>query len=164
MAVPIRYPERGSQRLRQGRRSETGRIYLVTFTTVRRVPVFACWEAALAAARAFHMPETWADSRLLCWVLMPDHWHGLVELGAGSELSALIRRVKGVTSRKVNQACGRRGALWAQGFHDHALRSEERTVDVARYIVLNPVRAGLVARLLDYPFWNAAWLEQEHRG
>ena len=30
--------------------------------------------------------------------------------------------------------------------------------DVARYIVANPLRAGLVKKLADYPFWNAVWL------
>jgi hypothetical protein len=29
---------------------------------------------------------------------------------------------------------------------------------VARYIVANPLRAGLVSRVGHYPFWNAVWL------
>jgi hypothetical protein len=29
---------------------------------------------------------------------------------------------------------------------------------VARYVVMNPVRAGLVSRVGDYPFWDAAWI------
>lgn len=50
--------------------------------------------------------------------------------------------------------------LWAPGFHDHALRREESIVDAARYIVLNPVRAGLVRCAGDYPFWDAVWLNR----
>ena len=30
--------------------------------------------------------------------------------------------------------------------------------DVARYIVANPLRAGLVERVGDYPYWDAVWL------
>ncbi|MFM2004374.1 MAG: hypothetical protein RLZZ09_29 [Pseudomonadota bacterium] len=29
---------------------------------------------------------------------------------------------------------------------------------IARYNVVNPLRAGLVDRIGDYPHWDAAWL------
>jgi REP element-mobilizing transposase RayT len=48
--------------------------------------------------------------------------------------------------------------VWQNGFHDHALRQEEDLAEVARYIVANPLRAGLVERLGDYPHWHAIWL------
>ncbi|MCY1446959.1 hypothetical protein D9M71_635550 [compost metagenome] len=48
--------------------------------------------------------------------------------------------------------------IWQKGFHDHALRHDEDLQDVARYIVANPLRAGLVKRAGDYPLWDAAWL------
>jgi hypothetical protein len=35
---------------------------------------------------------------------------------------------------------------------------EEDLAQIARYVVLNPVRAGLVRRVGDYPHWDAAWL------
>jgi hypothetical protein len=44
------------------------------------------------------------------------------------------------------------------GFHDHAVRSEEELPALARYIVANPVRAGLVARTGLYPHWDAVWV------
>ncbi|WP_419481271.1 REP-associated tyrosine transposase [Dokdonella sp.] len=157
-------PRRGSRLLRRGRHSEAGRIYLITFATANRAPLLADWNGALAVSRVLYMPAIWSESRLLCWVLMPDHWHGLVELGPQEDLSRLVRRLKGITSRKANQARERSGALWAEGFHDHALRAEEHVLDVARYIVLNPVRAGLVKRVGDYPFWDAVWIDQVHRG
>ncbi|MNE68641.1 hypothetical protein D3C80_1643130 [compost metagenome] len=50
------------------------------------------------------------------------------------------------------------GRLWQKGFHDHALRREEDVKAVARYVVANPLRAGLVEKLADYPFWDAIWL------
>ena len=50
------------------------------------------------------------------------------------------------------------GRVWAAGYHDRALRAEVDIPHVARYLVLNPVRAGLVARVGDYPFWDAVWI------
>ena len=151
-------PSRGSSLLRRGRYSEAGRIYLVTFATAGRIPVFSDWTIAKAAVRAAVRPEVWLGSRLLCWVLMPDHWHGLVELGPGETLARVVQRLKGRTARAVNEHRGMRGSLWATGFHDHALRAEEDVAGIARYVVLNPVRAGLVARVGDYPFWDAIWV------
>ncbi len=42
--------------------------------------------------------------------------------------------------------------VWQRSFFDHALRDEESLEAVARYIVSNPVRAGLVEDWRDYPF------------
>ncbi len=46
----------------------------------------------------------------------------------------------------------------AKTFHDRAMRKEEDLKAAARYIVANPLRAGLVERCGDYPLWDAVWL------
>lgn len=53
---------------------------------------------------------------------------------------------------------GHQGTCWQPAFHDHALRKDEDRINVARYIVANPLRAGLVERLGDYPHWDSIWL------
>ena len=45
-----------------------------------------------------------------------------------------------------------------RAFHDHALRANEDLRQAARYVIANPIRAGLVRRVGDYPFWNAIWV------
>ncbi len=50
------------------------------------------------------------------------------------------------------------GRIWQRGYHDHAIRYQESIKDIARYIVANPLRAGLVKSLRYYPYWNAMWL------
>ena len=109
-------------------------------------------------ARLLAAPEGRGTARLLCRVLMPDHWHAIVELGQDASLGILANRVKGRSARHFNRVMRRDGAVWAAGFHDRALRREQDLVGVARYVVANPVRAGLVARVGDYPFWDAQWL------
>lgn len=89
---------------------------------------------------------------------MPDHWHGLLQLGQSDTLSLAMNRFKALTAKVLRRQVGVEGAIWARAFHDHALRHEEDLQGTARYIVLNPVRAGLVRRIGDYPFWNAIWL------
>jgi putative transposase len=147
-----------SRRLRTGRASIEGGIYLLTFTTLERQPHFADFDRARVACASLAATESWPHARLLAWVLMPDHWHGLVELGATDSLSRSVSRAKAAATRAWNLAHDASGSLWAAGFHDRALRKEEDLVDSARYIVLNPVRAGLAARCGEYPFWDAIWL------
>jgi len=134
-----------------------GQIYLVTFVTFARVKLFLDPGAADACVRSLVDPRNWQSARLLAWVLMPDHWHGLVELGARAELSHLVRHIKACSARDIRIRRPDVPAVWQVGFHDHALRQEEGLVDLARYVVLNPVRAGLVARVGEYPYWDSVW-------
>ena len=147
-----------SVKLRQGRISVAGHIYLVTFTTAERNPHFKTWETASLAAGLLTEPTSWQRSRLLAWVLMPDHWHGLVQLGDSESLSACIGRLKGSTSRQLKLAHPHLGRVWGPGFHDRAMRSDDDLRATARYLAMNPVRAGLVKRVGDYPYWDAIWV------
>lgn len=149
---------RGHAALRRGRASVAGQVYLVTFTTYDRQPRFNEPDAAFAVSRALADRRLWASSRLLAWVLMPDHWHGLVELGAHDYVPSLVQRVKANTARQARQAVPGIDRVWASAYHDRALRAGEQLVDAARYVVMNPVRAGLVGRVGDYPFWDAVWV------
>ncbi|MNH39529.1 Transposase IS200 like protein [compost metagenome] len=88
---------------------------------------------------------------------MPDHLHWLVELRAVT-LSSLMRQFKSRSGTALCKARMSPGQVWQRGFHDRALRQEDDVRKVARYIVANPLRAGLVAEIGDYPHWDAVWL------
>ncbi len=132
--------------------------YLVTTTTRNRLPHFRHHEAARIASRTLSSAAVDAGIDLLAWVLMPDHLHLLCVLESGHTLGAGIARIKATMSREVNRACGTTGAMWARAYHDHAMRSEESLLVAARYIIANPVRAGLVQSVREYPYWNTVWL------
>jgi len=151
--------ESNAQALRRGRISAPGRVYLLTFNTRDRIRAFERWELARPASRAISAAESWSDSTLLCWVLMPDHWHGLLQLGTQESLARCVGRVRAATTRACSQVIGRKLDLWQHGFHDRALRREEDLRRIARYVVANPLRAGLVRQICDYPFWDAVWLD-----
>jgi len=144
--------------LRRGRASETGRAYLLTAVTHNRQPIFADWQLArllIKEMRSLH------DAKLVesfAWVVMPDHLHWLIKLGPLT-LAKLMQQIKSRSAIAINKACPDHYArLWQKGFHDHALRSEEDLQETARYIVANPLRAGLIQHIGDYPLWDAIWL------
>lgn len=143
--------------LRKGRISLTSQIYLLTATVENRQAIFADLAPARLLIRELRHAQASGLAESLAWVVMPDHLHWLVSLQQGS-LSELMHRVKGRSALQVNSRLGRQGKLWQEGFHDRALRREEDILPTARYIVANPLRAGLVKRIGDYPFWDAVWL------
>ena len=145
-------PNAGHCSLRKGRISLPGQVYHVTTTTVSRTPFFADHRAAQAAVHCFEDISLLCDTRMLAWVLMPDHAHWLLELGEDRSLQSLVDVLKSFSARNVNLALGRHGPIWARGYHDRAMLHEQDIAGVAHYILANPVRSGLTERVDDYPY------------
>jgi putative transposase len=150
-------PSQRGKDLRNGRYSETGRIYLLTSVTFGRQPLFNDWRIGRLVVDQFRNAEQKGLANSLAWVVMPDHFHWLVELKKGS-LGMLMRRIKAGSALGVMRAGQTPFRVWQKGYHDRAIRREEDLQSVARYIVANPLRAGLVRRVGDYPLWDAVWL------
>jgi REP element-mobilizing transposase RayT len=141
----------GARRLRAGRWSAVGQIYLITTVTCHRFPLFDDFYRARVLVDIMREDQARGSHQTLAFVVMPDHLHWLLELKQGT-LSALVGRVKSLAGKRIGRP------LWQDGFHDRALRQEEDVLAVARYIVANPVRAGLVRGVGQYPHWDAVWL------
>ena len=148
----------GHGALRRGRVSLPGQVYHVTVATGRRMPWFADFHVGCEAVRAFRQPGVLGDAFLLAWVLMPDHAHWLLQMGSAMPMERLVARMKSASGVQANRVLARAGPLWQPAFHDRALRADDDLRSVARYIVANPLRAGLVEHIGDYPFWDCAWL------
>jgi REP element-mobilizing transposase RayT len=144
--------------LRKGRFSEANRAYFITTVVAGRRPLFADFRAArMLVAEAHRLHE---EERLLslAWVVMPDHFHWLFQLPEESDLGRVIGTFKGSSSRKINRHFALDGPLWQPAFYDHAVRADEDIAHIARYIVANPLRAGIVKNLGEYPHWDATWM------
>jgi REP element-mobilizing transposase RayT len=143
--------------LRRGRFSETGRPYLVTTVTHGRKPIFTGFDITRLLIDELRTTSDKLAIKSLAWVVMPDHLHWMFVLNR-STVSEVMRYVKGTSAHSINIYRGYTGRVWQKGFHDHAIRDEEDIRAVARYIIANPLRAGLVKNIGDYPYWDAAWL------
>ncbi len=145
-------------RLRQGRHSGAHHVYLITAVTHGRNPVFSSFEYSRFLVRQMRALECSGHVQSLAFVVMPDHLHWLFQLYPGYRLEAVLKLLKGRSATGINRLRGLRGKLWQDGYHDHAVRQEEDVAGIARYIVMNPVRAGLVKSVREYPHWDAVWL------
>jgi len=145
--------------LRKGRFSEADRAYFVTTVLANREQaIFKDFYCARLIIR--HMRELDESGYInsMAWVVMPDHIHWLFQLQDKKPLAEVMRLFKAGVAYKVNQQLGRKGALWQRYYYDHALRDNEDIRGIARYIVANPLRAGLVNHIAEYPHWDAIWL------
>lgn len=127
------------------------RRYFLTFCTANRQPHFTV--AAQVALVEAHFLRTAGHMHfaVLAHCFMPDHLHAAVEgRSAGADLKAFISRMKQYTGFYFKKEFGR--PLWQRYGYERIIREEEQTQAIVRYILENPIRAGLVQTVDGYPF------------
>jgi len=82
--------------------------------------------------------------RIHAWCLMTNHYHLLLET-PDPNLSRGMRHLNGVYTQKVNRRHGKSGHVFQGRFKGILVEKESHLAELCRYIVLNPVRAGMVA-------------------
>ena len=125
--------------------------YFLTFCSHNRRRVFlgdealTCVTTQLVRASADHVFS------VIAYCYMPDHLHLLVEgCDADASLPEFARTFKQRSSFHWKQRFA--APLWQRSYYEHVLRDEESTVGVVRYILENPLRAGLATRVEEYPY------------
>ena len=110
----------------------------------------------LAEACAATGTAVWA------WCLMPNHVHLVLVPSVEGGLSAVLHRTQGRYARALNAREQWVGQLW-QGRFASFFMDGRYLLACARYVELNPVRAGLVSRAADWP-WSSAGAHLGGRG
>ncbi len=91
--------------------------------------------------------------RIYAYCLMDNHYHLLVETPDGN-LSRGMRQLNGVYTQRVNRRHGRTGHVFQGRYKSILVQKDNYLLELSRYIVLNPVRAGMVAEAGDWP-WSS---------
>ena len=87
-------------------------------------------------------------------MIMPDHVHAIIELGASQTLAKVLHSLKRFTAREINKHLSRDGKFWQSEYRDWGIRNTAALNRMIRYCYANPVRKGLVAAARDYPYWR----------
>lgn len=109
--------------------------------------------ANLVEGTLFHHDGT--KYHLLCWVVMPNHVHVLVETLPGCPLAGIVQGWKLFSAKVANRLLGCEGRFWQPEYFDRAIRDERHFADAVRYIHSNPVKAGLVRETAEWAFSSA---------
>ncbi len=131
--------------------------YSLTFATFQRVHLFLSREIVDAAIVQILRTADEDTFAVLAYCFMPDHLHLIIEGGnESSDLRHFVKVVKQRVAYAFRTELGIR-AVWQEGYFERVLRSDEATDVVVRYVLDNPVRAGLVTRAEEYPFSGAKY-------
>ncbi len=132
-----------------------GALYHVTALGNERRSIFIGYADGDRAAFLGILEQTCERFNWIChaYCLMTNHYHLLLET-PDANLSKGMRQLNGVYTQYVNRAHGRVGHLFQGRFKAILVERERDLLELARYVVLNPVRAGMVGAPGDWP-WSS---------
>ncbi len=139
---------------------QAGSTYFVTWRTAKSRELTAAERSVALNAVLYWNATRWM---VYAAVIMPDHAHVLAkplpkvaeEPLAVYDLAQIIHSVKGYSAQRINALTDSLGSVWQQERYDRLVRDEREFSETWRYIIDNPVRAGLVQNTEDYQ-----WLYQ----
>ncbi len=135
--------------------------YFLTICTFKRRNFFTSKTTVTNTLLQFRKTAAIEGFEFSAYCFMPDHIHFLVE---ALEDRSDFRRFCKLAKQRSGSVHARQlgGPLWQEGYYDRVLRNSEDSIGVARYLLNNPVRAGLVATPIDYPYLGSdRWTVEE---
>ncbi len=81
--------------------------------------------------------------QLICWCIMPNHVHVLIEVNEGWSLSRIMHGWRSYTAKEANRILGRTGKFWMEEYYDRYIRDDNHLQKTINYILNNPANAGL---------------------
>lgn len=130
-----------------------GGIYHVTTRGNRRQPIYVDGRDARAFEALLTRIVRKLEWRIHGCCLMPNHYHLVIETPEPN-LSVGMQRLNGVYAKSFNYAHGFEGHLFERRFRSVVVESDAHMLELARYLALNPVRAGLCVHPAEWP-WSS---------
>jgi|WetSurMetagenome_2_1015567.scaffolds.fasta_scaffold144548_1 putative transposase len=146
----------------------------VTTTITKWVPVFS--DRKLAESSLIHLEEIRArlGATFFGYVLMPNHFHGILKTSVKGDLSKIMKQWKGVSSKSIIDFGIANSEEWLKIFHrasiefhrdskinyqvwqprfdEYAFRDKYQFETKLNYIHGNPMKHHLVENAEDYPY------------
>ena len=129
--------------------STSNATWLVTIGVHDRLArPFASADIAQVIACSLEHRSAELNVHLWAWCVMPDHLHLVLSTGQRSVIDVVGDFKSNII--RASWALGNRGRLWQSSFHDRGLRTPAHVNEAIRYVLENPVRAGLVEEWTAY--------------
>ncbi len=128
-------------------------VYFITASTFQRKPLFLKEPMALLFVEVLFHYRDHKNDLLHEFVVMPDHFHLLISPTLSLERS--LQLIKGGFSYRAKKELAFAGEIWEKSFYDRRVRGAEDYYNFKQYIRRNPIKQGLTAALMDYPFSSA---------
>jgi len=123
--------------------------YFVTSVTLNRIKAFDTTDFGPFVVEALIDLGTKFCFEISSYVVMPDHVHFVATaIEDGADFKGFVKAWKQKTGFEWSRRHGRR--LWQHGYWERVLRDNDNALSLCRYILENPVRAGLVEHPIEY--------------
>jgi putative transposase len=130
-----------------------GALYHITARGNERRDVFFCDDDRFAFLKILEQVCDRLNWLCHAYCIMSNHYHLLIETLDGN-LAKGMRQLNGVYTQYVNRTHGRVGHLFQGRYKGILVQKEAYLLELARYIVLNPIRAGMVRKVEKWP-WSS---------
>ena len=138
----------------------TGGAFFITICTRNREPIISKVRSAKVILTPLGevVKEEWHRTagirhgvQLGDWVIMPDHFHGVVHLektpAPKQSLSAMIRGFKGACTARLREWVGNdQASIWQRGYYERIIRNQRELESIEEYVRANPYRWETHAR------------------
>ena len=130
--------------------SQPGITAHIIIGTFQKQPYFNDTELAQKFLEVLVETAKENNTRIYAYCIMPDHIHILIESSKNMSIISFIKHVKGrfVSWCREND----KNIRFQRSFYDHILRKGEDVYTISRYIIGNPIRAGIEDHFGDYLF------------
>ncbi|MDO8754591.1 MAG: transposase, partial [Anaerolineales bacterium] len=117
--------------------------------------------AKIVADSILYHDGNWFD--VLAYCIMPNHGHLVLTPYESSEttdysLTKIMHNIKRNSANHANKILGRTGAFWQHENYDHYARDEAELERIIKYVLYNPVKAGLTD---DWTKWKWSYCKYE---
>jgi putative transposase len=126
--------------------------YCATSVTAERDPLFNSYSTCRFFITCLDYQKQIFGFKLYGFVIMPDHFHCLLQPLRGTSISAIMKYLKGNFARKYNLINTTEGHVWQRKFYLKGIRGISHLLRELEYCHNNPVRAGLVTTPGEYAF------------
>jgi putative transposase len=99
------------------------------------------------------------DWQIITWCFMTTHYHLLVAVGRDTRIPWALQTLNSVYARVFNARHGRTGHVFGARYTDTLVGSDFHRRSAIAYILENPVRAGIVRRVEDWPWSGGGTLQ-----
>ena len=138
---------------RRSRLQFAGAVYHVMARGNRRSTIFHDDEDRRQFLQVVGRAARLYDLRIMAICLMGNHYHFILET-PGRNLSDSMHFINGVFAQRSNRRHGQTGHVFEGRFRSLIIQQESYLMRAARYVVRNPVRAGLVTDAGAWP-WSS---------
>lgn len=97
--------------------------------------------------------------KVAAFTVLPNHFHLVLEPASSSGLSAFMQWWLTTHVRRYHRLRGTSGHVWQGRFKSFPIQTDEHFLTVVRYVLQNPVRAGLVKQTGDWPWSSLSYAE-----